>query len=136
MMKLTTDILCDILLRAKEITPEQAREIKLKQDHQRMKILRSRGETVHRGRVHLEEEVSAIEVAASHELPSAAAAGKVLNEDVITEIVARHSGLPFRKIDPLKLNPEIITQILPRAFARKNVVIPIEKSDDRLIVAV
>ncbi|MDH4161528.1 MAG: GspE/PulE family protein [Nitrospirota bacterium] len=136
MNKLTTDILCDILLKAKEITAEQAREIKLKQDHQRMKILRSRGESVHRGRVHLEEEVSAIEVAASFEFPSAAAAGRVLNEDTVTEIVARHAGLPFRKIDPLKLNPEIITQILSRAFARKNTAVPIERTDDQLVVAV
>lgn len=136
MVRLTTDVLCDILLKAKEITAEQAREIKLKQDHQRMKILRSRGESVHRGRLHLEEEVSAIEVAASFELPSASSEDRSLSEDAITEIVARHAGLPFRKIDPLKLNPEIITQILPRAFARKNIAVPIERTDDRLVVAV
>ncbi len=136
MNRLTTDILCDLLLKAKEITAEQAREIKLKQDHQRMRILRSRGESVHRGRVHLEEEVSAIEVAASFELTSAATAGRALNEDAITEIVAQHAGLPFKKIDPLKLNAEIITQILPRAFARKNIAVPIERTEDRLVVAV
>ena len=63
--KLTTDLLCEILLKAKKITPEQAREIRIKQDVQRMKLLKARGETVHRGRMHLEEEVSAIEAAAS-----------------------------------------------------------------------
>ena len=65
MTRLTTDILGDILLKAGKLTPEQAKEIRIKQDHQRMKILKSRGETIHRGRVHLEDEVSAIEVAAS-----------------------------------------------------------------------
>lgn len=136
MNKLTTDRLCEILLKAGMITQEQAREIKIKQDHQRMKILKARGETVTRGRVHLEEEVSAIEAAASLELPSARTSGQVLTEDLITEIVAQQVGIPFKKIDPLKLNPEIITQILPRAFARKNCVVPIERVEDRLTVAV
>jgi general secretion pathway protein E len=136
MNKLTTDILCDILLKAKKISPEQARDIRIKQDVQRMKILKARGETVHKGRVHLEEEVSAIEAAASLGLESIEAPGQALTEDVITEIVATHAGLPFRKIDPLKLNPEIITQILSRAFARRWVAVPIEREDEKLTVAV
>ncbi len=65
MTKLTTDLLSEILIREGKLTPEQAREIKIKQDVQRMKLLKARGETLHRGRMHLEDEVSAIEVAAS-----------------------------------------------------------------------
>jgi len=136
MTRLTTDKLGEILLKAGKLTPEQAKEIRIKQDHQRMKILKSRGETIHRGRVHLEDEVSAIEVAASMEFELADAPGKVLTEDLITETVALHVGMPFRKIDPLKLNPEIVTQILPRAFARRNGAVPIDRVEDKLTVAV
>ncbi len=136
MNTLTTDILCEILLKKGAITPEQAREIRLKQDHQRMQILKTRGESAHRGRVYLEDEVSAIEVAASLGLTAADAPGKVLTEDLITEIVAAHVGLPFKKIDPLKLNAEVITQILPRAFARRNCAVPISREENRLTVAV
>jgi general secretion pathway protein E len=136
MNRLTTEILCDILLKAKKVSPEQAREIRIKQDVQRMKILKARGETVHKGRVNLEEEVSAIEVAASLGLAPPEASGQTLTEDMITEIVAKYAGLPFKKIDPLKLNPEIITQILSRAFARRWVAVPIEREDDKLTVAV
>ncbi len=136
MTKLTTDMVCEILLKAKVITTEQAKEIKLKQDHQRMKIMKARGESIHRGRVHLEDEVSAIEVAASLDYDVAGAAGRKLTEDAVTEIVAKAVNLPYRKIDPLKLNAEVITQILPRAFARKNHAVPIERTDDRLTVAV
>jgi general secretion pathway protein E len=135
MTKLTTETLSEILLKAKMITSEQAKEIKLKQDVQRMKILKARGDHL-RGRVHLEDEVSAIEVAASLELKMPGESGLVLTEDLITEAVARSVGMPFRKIDPLKLNPEIVTQILPRAFARKNSAVPIERGEDKLIVAV
>ena len=136
MTRLTTDKLGEILLKTGKLTPEQAKEIRIKQDHQRMKILKARGETIHRGRVHLEDEVSAIEVAASMEFEPVDAPGKVLTEDLITQAVALHVGMPFRKIDPLKLNPEIVTQILPRAFARRNGAVPIDRTEDKLTVAV
>jgi len=136
MTKLTTDLLSEILIAAGKLSPEQAREIKIKQDVQRMKVLKARGETVHRGRMRLEDEVSSIEVAASLNLEMPGAPGQVLTEDIITEVVANHAGLPYKKIDPLKLNPEIVTQILSRAFARRSISIPIEREDDTLTLAV
>ena len=136
MTRLTTDLVCEILLKTCKITPDQAREIRVKQDVQRMKILKARGETPQRGRMHLEDEVSAIEVAASlcFELPGEP--GHPLTEDIITAAVAEHACLPFKKIDPLKLNPDVTTQILSRAFARRTVAVPIERADDRLTLAV
>ncbi|HEX9021682.1 MAG TPA: ATPase, T2SS/T4P/T4SS family [Nitrospirota bacterium] len=136
MKKLTTDLLSEILMKAGTLSAEQAREIRVKQDVQRMKLLKARGETLHRGRMHIEDEVSAIEVAASLNLEAPGAPGKVLTEDAITEIVARHACLPFKKIDPLKLNPEIVTQIVSRAFARRSVSVPIERENDSLTLAV
>jgi general secretion pathway protein E len=136
MTRLTTDLVCEILLKTGKITPDQAREIKVKQDVQRMKILKSRGETLQRGRVHLEDEVSAIEVAASLNFELPGEPGHPLTEDIITAAVAEHASLPFRKIDPLKLNPDVTTQILSRAFARRTVSVPIERTDDKLTLAV
>ena len=136
MTRLTTDLLCEILLKEGRISPEQAREIKVKQDLQRMKVLKARGDTLQRGRMHLDAEVSPIEVTASLELEIPREPGRVLTEDMITEAVARHAGLPFRKIDPLKLNPEVTTQILSRAFARRTVSVPLERNDDKLTIAV
>ncbi len=136
MTKLTTELLGEILIKAGKLSPEQAREIKIKQDVQRMKVLKARGETMHRGRMRLEDEVSSIEVAASLNLEMPGAPGQVLTEDIITEIVAKHAGLLFRKIDPLKLNPEVVTQILSRAFARRSISVPIERENDNLTLAV
>jgi general secretion pathway protein E len=136
MTKLTTDFLCEILIKAGKISPEQSREIKVKQDGQRMKLLKARGETLHRGRMRLEDEVSAIEVAASLNFELPGTPGVPLTEDIITEEVAKFAGLPFKKIDPLKLNPEVTTQILSRAFARRSVSVPIERDDDKLTLAV
>ncbi|HAK61063.1 MAG TPA: type II secretion system protein E, partial [Nitrospiraceae bacterium] len=136
MTKLTTDLLCDILLTSGNITPAQSKEIKLKQDVQRMKLLKARGETLPRGKMNIEDAVSAIEVAASLNFEISHAPGCALTEDAISEEVARHAGLPFKKIDPLKLNPEVVTQILSRAFARRSVSVPIAREDDKLTLAV
>jgi general secretion pathway protein E len=136
MTKLTTELLGEILIKAGKLSPEQAREIKIKQDVQRMKILKARGETMRRGRMRLEDEVSSIEVAASLSIELPGAPGQFLSEDIITEIVAKHAGLPFKKIDPLKLNPETVTQLLSRAFARRSVSVPIEQEGDKLTLAV
>ncbi len=65
MKKLTTNLLGNILAKDGKLTSEQARMIKVKQDVQRMKLLKARGETLNRGRMHIEDEISAIEVAAS-----------------------------------------------------------------------
>ena len=136
MTKLTTDLLCDILLTSEKITPAQSKEIKMKQDVQRMKLLKARGETLPRGKMHIEDAVSAIEVAASLNFEMPHSPGRALTEDAISEEVARHAGLPFKKIDPLKLNPEVVTQILSRAFARRSVSVPIAREDDKLTLAV
>jgi general secretion pathway protein E len=136
MTKLTTDSLSEILLQAGMITIEQSREIRIKQDVQRMKVLKARGESVHRGRMHIEDEVSAIEVVASLNFELPGAPGQLLTEDAITELVAKQACLPFVKIDPLKLNPEIVTQILPRAFARRSISVPIDRTENTLTLAV
>jgi general secretion pathway protein E len=136
MTKLTTDFLCDILIKSGKLNAEQATEIKVKQDVQRMKLLKARGDTLQRGRVRIEDEVSAIEVAASLGLEIPGTQGQVLTEDVITELVAKHAALPFQKIDPLKLNPEVTTQIISRAFARRSVSVPIAREDDSITLAV
>jgi len=136
MTKLTIDLLGEILIKAGKLSPEQIRDVKIKQDVQRMKVLKARGETVHRGRMRLEDEVSSIEVAASLNMEIPGMPGQVLTEDMISEEVAKHAGLPFQKIDPLKLNPEIVTQILSRAFARRSISVPIDREDDTLTLAV
>ncbi len=136
MTKLTTNLLCDMLIKAGKLNPEQAREINIKQDTQRMKLLKARGDSLQRGRVHIEDEISAIEVASSLNLEIPGAPGQILTEDAITEIVAQHAGLPFVKIDPLKLNPEITTQILSRAFARRSISIPLDRDTDSITLAV
>ena len=62
--------------------------------------------------------------------------GVAVDEDRIMPVIARHAKLPYRKIDPLKLNADLITETTTRPFARRHVCIPLERLGSKLTVAV
>lgn len=62
--------------------------------------------------------------------------GKMLNEDMITAAVAEEVGMPYRKLNPLRLNLDVVTSYIPRAFAQKHLVVPVEANGTSLTVAV
>lgn len=76
--------------------------------------------------------VSPVEVLASTGFQ--ALDGTALHEDRLTEIVAQLAGLPYRKLDALKLDERLITDTMSRPFARRHVCLPIEKRADGTIV--
>jgi general secretion pathway protein E len=64
------------------------------------------------------------------------ASQKKLTEDAITELIAQASGFEYIKIDPLKLELDVVTDQIPRAFALKNLVVPIDEKDGVVTIAV
>ncbi len=61
---------------------------------------------------------------------------KKLTEDVITELIAQAAGMEYIKIDPLKLELDVVTDQIPRAFALKNLVVPIDAKEGVATIAV
>ena len=61
---------------------------------------------------------------------------KKLTEDAITELIAQASGMEYLKIDPLKLELDVVTDQIPRAFALKNLVVPINEQEGVVTIAV
>ena len=59
----------------------------------------------------------------------------LLTEEMIVEALADDLGFPFKKIDPLELDLEVVTRTIPRPFAVKNLAIPISLEDGELKVA-
>ncbi|MGC3998783.1 MAG: hypothetical protein QM767_15535 [Anaeromyxobacter sp.] len=49
--------------------------------------------------------------------------------------MAEAVGLPYRKIDPLRLDAQLITRTLSRPFARKHGVLPLERKNGQLVIA-
>lgn len=61
---------------------------------------------------------------------------KKLTEDIITELISQASGMEYIKIDPLKLELDVVTDQIPRAFALKNLVVPIDEKEGVVTIAV
>lgn len=61
---------------------------------------------------------------------------KKLTEDAITELIAHASGMEYIRIDPLKLKLDVVTDQIPRAFALKNLVVPIDQKEGSITIAV
>ena len=60
---------------------------------------------------------------------------KALDEDTIYKTLAESWGVPFVKIDPLKLDLNLVTTTIPISFAKNHLVLPIEIRQGELIVA-
>jgi general secretion pathway protein E len=82
------------------------------------------------------EAVSPAEVIASFNLEICDAPGSYLTEDVITEVVADKLGIPYLKIDPLKLNLDVVTAHIPRPFALKHLIVTVAEEPGAITVAV
>jgi general secretion pathway protein E len=112
---------------------DQIREVLVKEGAQRQRLLKGAGGGAG-GRRRLE--VSAPEVLASFNLPIEGEKGQVLNEDRIAQVVAGEAGLPYKKIDPLKLDMKLITSLLSRPFARRHDVLVISLESGVMTVAI
>ncbi|MCL5022474.1 MAG: GspE/PulE family protein, partial [Nitrospirae bacterium] len=60
---------------------------------------------------------------------------KILTAEVMMEAIARHLNLPFVKIDPLKLDSDVVTRIISKPYAVRHQLVPTALSNGTLTVA-
>jgi len=82
------------------------------------------------------EEITPVDILASMELEVADGADGCLDEEAIMRAVADDLGMNFKKIDPLELDLELVTQTIPKSFALKHKILPIESSLESITVVV
>jgi general secretion pathway protein E len=58
-----------------------------------------------------------------------------LEEEAVFQALAQEWGYPYQKIDPLKLDLNVVTTTIPRNFAMKHLVLPIRIQNGELTVA-
>jgi len=80
--------------------------------------------------------ISPAEVIASFNLELPGSAGKFVTEDMVTEVISTVVGLPYLKIDPLKLDLGVVTSHIPRPFALKNLIVAVAEIGGVTTVAV
>ena len=76
-----------------------------------------------------------IEIIAAREHDLASQPGKPLDLEIMTERIAKQSGQPCVRIDPLKINVNQITEVMSYAFAQRHNILALKVTDDEVQIA-
>jgi len=87
------------------------------------------------GSNHTADAFNAVELLVSLNLERADNPTLKVDEDVIFEALSQTWNIPYKKIDPLKLDLNLVTTTIPRTFAMRHLVLPIGVKDGTLTVA-
>jgi general secretion pathway protein E len=130
----TLEYVADLLQKQGVITDDARRTAFARENVQRARLLRDQASRTG-GRALRRAELSPVEVLASFKFVDASREGEEVDEDKATQVVALAVGIAYRKIDPLKLDAQLITRTLSRPFARKHAVLPLERKGGTIVVA-
>jgi general secretion pathway protein E len=125
------------LLKAGLILEEQAREIFQKKKNIKRKLEKERSlrqaDSAAKGKII--NPITIVDIILALELKRADDPSKVLDEEAIYQALAKAWKVPYKKVDPLNLDLNLVTTTIPHSFARKHMVLPIDIKDGWLIVA-
>jgi len=62
---------------------------------------------------------------ANAKLPNQRDPGRAISLEALVEWLAGHAGLPYLKIDPMKVNVPMVTQVVSQAYARRHRILPV-----------
>lgn len=116
------------------LSEKQIEDILSKENLLRARLLKSKGKTIKRSRV-IQPDISIVDVIDSLKLKIPGSEAAYLSEEIIMKEIAKHFGIPFLKIDPLKLDSDVATRIISRPYAIKHQLMPLKLSDNTLTIA-
>ena len=61
--------------------------------------------------------------------------GKPLSLEVLTQWLAERAGLPYLKIDPMKIDVAAVTQVVSNAYAQRYRILPVAVTDMQVVFA-
>lgn len=124
-----------MLVEASAIDENTKRDLLAKQETLRMKFLRNKfGAQAAKNKK--DYNVSPTELVDTARLPHPDAPGRMIDEDILAQLLAQATELPYKKIDPLEIDMALITKSLPKGFARRHVMLPLEERGGTLTVAI
>jgi general secretion pathway protein E len=125
---------CQLLLKKGLISQEQSQMVLSRADAQAARLHTHQKTGYSRRFSQAAEQVTPAETISSFnlEIPGT---GKILTEDAITETIAIAVGAEYVKIDPLKMDLELVTEHITRAYALKNLIVPIGMKDGAVVFA-
>jgi general secretion pathway protein E len=132
---LNSEALLDLLVREQLLTNEQRQLIVLQQGKVRQKLLKQFA-----GRRQNDESPQdkggpdLIDIIVSLGLETGGARKMPLTEEMIMRAVSHGLDIPFKKLDPLDLDMDIVTKTIPRSFAVNHLILPFELNNGVLEV--
>ncbi len=129
--------LLDILVRRGMMHAGQRQDVLNRGREQSRHLLLDRRAELRRvlGKQRVSYAISEIELIASFRFKRVDNPELFLEEETITEVVAKELGYPFVRIDPLKLNFKLVVDAFGGPFAEKNMVIALDEVASHLSVA-
>jgi general secretion pathway protein E len=128
---------CKILVQNKLLAANRAREILRQQDALLEKLEKVRekkyGDTPAVQLIN--NPLTIVDVISSLKLSRLDNPGLPLDEETIYQALAHEWKIPFYKLDPLKLDLNVVTSSITRSFAMKHLVLPVEVKEGVLTVA-
>ncbi len=124
----------EILVSEGLLTWDHVRLIKSKEGTQRARILKAKSSDIRYKSIQ-RSFITIIDIIESLQIPSSLHGKKALTAEVLLEAIARHLGIPFVKIDPLKLDSDVVTKIISKPYAIRHQIVPVAFSDGTLTVA-
>ena len=127
---------CDILLRSELISPEQKKSIISQESIQRSKLKRIKSikEKDALSADTVDHEITPVDIISSMKI-NTLSNKEELTEEIIMHAIADDLAIPFKKIDPLELDLDVVTKMIAKPFAVKHLVVPIALIDGELKVA-
>lgn len=133
--RVTVEELLEVLSSRGMLTENQAKNTLVRAETQRarLKISRDKNNKTKGDKT----EITAAEIIASMQFKTGDGPDAMeLDEDTVVKILAEHMGVPYEKIDALKLDSALITSTVPLPFARRASFLPLRKNGNELQVAV
>jgi len=136
-MRANEQFILAFLTKSKLVSDEQRNIISLRKNQQRQAILRQQQQQ--RGTDKKDFTVvqpDFIDIIASFNLEIPGENSQVLTEEIIVRAMAEECRLPFKKLDPLELELEVVTKTIPKTFAQKHLLLPFAIKNGILEVAI
>ena len=124
---LNSEALLDLLFEEKLMTEKQRQFVLQQRDKQRQNLLRKQG-----GRRRDDSgkapkgEPELLDIILALRLEIGGNKTRILDEELILRAVSFRKKIPFKKLDPLELDIEIVTKTIPKSFAVNHLILPFE----------
>ena len=125
---LNSDKLFDLLIKQGVLTARQRNFVLQQKGRQRQKLLRMYGGRRQEDIRKMGKEFpDLVDIIVSLKMEVAGKKQVVITEEIIMRAVSRALHIPFKKLDPLELDIDIVTKTIPRSFAFNHLILPFEQ---------